>query len=92
MMNAGVKGVNVYRKLGFSASVKYQSNYYWQSFLINGRVPAVFNADAMLQYSFTNPSFNLKVGAANILNHYYYSLLGGPQVGGFYYTTVTYSL
>ena len=92
MVNAGVKGTNVYKKLGFNVTVKYQNKFYFQSFLINGNVPAIFNADAMVQYSFTNPAFNLKVGATNILNHYYYSMLGGPQIGGFYYTTLTYSL
>ena len=34
----------------------------------------------------------LKLGASNIFNQYYYSILGGPQIGGLYYTTVTYSL
>jgi outer membrane receptor protein involved in Fe transport len=92
IMNAGVKGTNVYKKLGFNVTVKYQNKFYFQSFLINGNVPAIFNADAMVQYSFTNLAFNLKVGATNILNHYYYSMLGGPQIGGFFYTTLTYSL
>jgi iron complex outermembrane receptor protein len=92
MMNAGIKGTNVYKKLGFNVTVKYQSKFYYQSFLINGDVPAIFNADAMVQYSFTNPAFNIKVGGTNILNHYYYSMLGGPQIGGFYYTTLTWSL
>ncbi|HEX6429654.1 MAG TPA: TonB-dependent receptor, partial [Niastella sp.] len=91
MVNAGIRGSNVYKKLGFNITAKYQSNFYWKSFLINGNVPAIFNADAMLQYAFTNPSLNIKVGATNILNHYYYSMLGGPQIGGFYYTTLTYS-
>lgn len=91
MVNAGLKGVNVYRKLGFNVAFKYQSKYYWQSFLINGHVASVFNADAMLQYTFTRPALTIKAGATNLLNHYYYSMLGGPQIGGFYYTTLTYS-
>jgi outer membrane receptor protein involved in Fe transport len=92
MVNGGVRTTNVYKKLGFNVTFKYQSNFYWQSFLVNGNVPAIFNADAMLQYSFTNPSLTVKMGGANVLNRYYYSMLGGPQIGGFYYTTFTYSL
>lgn len=92
MVNAGVKGVNIYKKIGFNVMAKYQSKFYYQSFLVNGNVPAIFNADAMVQYTFTGPGLNIKLGATNILNHYYYSILGGPQIGGFYYTTVTYSL
>jgi iron complex outermembrane receptor protein len=92
MTNGGIRGTNVYKNLGFSVSARYQSNFYYQSFLVNGNVPAVFNADAMVQYTFNKPSLTVKVGATNFLNHYYYSILGGPQIGGFYYTTLTYSL
>lgn len=92
MVNGGVRGNDVYKKLGFNVTFKYQSNFYWQSFLINGNVPAIFNADAMLQYSFANPKLTVKIGGANVLNRYYYSMLGGPQIGGFYYTTIIYSL
>jgi outer membrane receptor protein involved in Fe transport len=92
MVNGGLRGANVYKNLGFSLSARYQSNFYYQSFLVNGNVPAVFNADAMVQYSFNKPSLTIKLGATNFLNHYYYSILGGPQIGGFYYTTLTYSL
>ncbi len=90
--NVGINGNNIYRKLGFNVTFKYQSSYYWQSFLINGNVPSNFNVDFMLHYDFARPSINIKIGAANILNNYYYSILGGPQIGGFYYTTLTYSL
>ena len=92
MVNGGVRGNEVYKKLGFNVTFKYQSNFYHQSFLINGNVPAIFNADAMLQYSFSNPSLTIKIGGSNVLNLYYYSILGGPQIGGFYYTTFTYAL
>lgn len=92
MGNIGVSGNNIYKQLGFTITLKYQSNYYWQSFLINGNVPAIFNADCMLHYSFNKPALDIKIGATNVLNKYYYSILGGPQIGGFYYTTLTYAL
>ena len=86
-----MNGTDVYKKLGLSVTLKYQSAYYWQSFLINGTVPSFFNADCMLHYTFSR-GMDLKLGASNVLNHYYYSILGGPQPGGFYYTTLTFSL
>ncbi|MEO6722121.1 MAG: TonB-dependent receptor [Ferruginibacter sp.] len=92
MGNISIIGNEVYKKLGFNATFKYQSEYYWQSFLINGNVPAVFNVDCMLNCSFPKQSIVVKIGATNVINRYYYSILGGPQIGGFYYTTVTYSL
>ena len=90
--NVGITGNNIYKKLGFNVTAKYQSSYYWQSFLINGNVPSIFNIDCMLHYFFARPSIDIKLGAVNVLNNYYYSILGGPQIGGFYYTTLTYSL
>jgi iron complex outermembrane receptor protein len=35
---------------------------------------------------------SIKIGASNLLNQYYYSFIGGPAVGGFYYASVTYDL
>ncbi len=34
----------------------------------------------------------MKLGGTNLLNHYYVSYLGGPQVGGFYYTSITFDI
>ncbi|WP_207512554.1 TonB-dependent receptor [Longitalea luteola] len=91
MVNAGIRAKNVYKSLGCNLTARYQPAFYWQSFLINGNVPAIFNADVMVQCSFINPQLQVKLGATNVLNHYYYSILGGPQIGGFYYTTLSYS-
>ena len=66
---------------------RWQSSYYWQSFLVNGTVPAYQTFDAQLNYIWDK--FRLKIGGTNIFNHYYNSYLGGPSVGGFYYTSVT---
>jgi iron complex outermembrane receptor protein len=92
IVNGGIRGDKVYKQAGFSVTLKYQNQYYWQSFLVNGNVPAVFNMDAMVHCTFPRQALDIKLGATNLLNHYYYSILGGPQIGGFYYTTVTYSL
>ncbi len=77
---------------GFGAGItyKWQSNYYWQSFLVNGQVPAYGNLDVQATYQFPKNGLNIKMGASNVLNHYYYSFLGGPFIGGFYYATATY--
>ncbi|MBD0375372.1 MAG: TonB-dependent receptor [Flavisolibacter sp.] len=92
MANAGITGANIYKNLGFTLSVKYQSSYYWQSFLVNGTVPSVFIVNVALSYLFTKPTIGVKLGATNIFNRYYYSILGGPQIGGLYFTTIAYSI
>lgn len=90
--NLSWHGNNVWRRLSYGATAHWQSRYYWQSFLVNGSVPAVFNLDVHLRYNLLNPLLELKLGAANVLNRYYYSMLGGPSVGGFYYLTATWQI
>ncbi len=92
MANAGINGSDLFKKLGFTINVKAQSRYYWESFLVNGYVPAFINMDAMVRYVFVNPVMEIKLGATNILNQYYNSILGGPAIGGFYYTSLTWNL
>ena len=88
--NVSLGNEKIYKSAGFMVSYRWQSSYYWQSFLVNGNVPAYQTIDAQLSYAWDK--FHLKVGGTNMLNHYYNSYLGGPSVGGFYYTTVTQNL
>ena len=89
--NAGFGGNRIYKSLGFDVTFKWQNRYYAQTFLVNGYVPAYGNIDAQVNLNISK-QLNLKVGATNLLNHYYYSYLGGPAIGGLYYTTLTYRL
>ncbi|HEX3023704.1 MAG TPA: TonB-dependent receptor [Chitinophagaceae bacterium] len=92
--NLSLSGVNVYKNLSFNINCKYLSSYIYQSFLTNMSLPspAVFNVDAQIKYMFVKPFIEIKIGATNILNQYYRSILDGPQIGGYYYTTLTYTL
>ncbi|MDQ6479969.1 TonB-dependent receptor domain-containing protein [Dyadobacter sp. LHD-138] len=87
--NLSYGGQNVIGRLGFNVTYKWQSKYYWQSFLVNGQVAAYGTVDAQVNYDLIRTKLNLKIGASNLTNHYYNSFLGGPAVGGFYYTTLT---
>ncbi len=89
--NVSFGGDHLYRSLGFNISYKWQSGYYSQTFLVNGNVKSYGNVDAQVNYNIIK-QLNLKIGASNLLNHYYYSYLGGPLIGGLYYTTLTYQL
>lgn len=90
--NLSFGGNRVAGNFGFNVTAKWQSGYYWQSFLTNGDVSAYSTLDAQVNYDFIKTKFNVKLGAANLTNKYYNSFLGGPAIGGFYYTTLTYSL
>ena len=90
--NVSFGGEHVVSSLSFNITYKHQSSFYWQSFLVNGQVKAYGNIDAQANYDLLRQHLNLKIGATNLLNRYYNSFLGGPSVGGLYYTALTYSL
>lgn len=76
------------RHWGFGIAGRWQSGFLWQSFLVNGQVPPLGNVDAFV--SCTMQKMEVKIGGTNLLNGYYYSMLGGSNIGGFYYSTITY--
>jgi len=92
MTNISIANENIYKNFGAGVTFKWQSGYYWQSFLVNANVDAYAVVDAQISYSFTKTNVRIKTGASNLFNHYYYSIAGGPHIGGFYYMTLTYGM
>lgn len=90
MTNFSLSHANVFKNVGFGISYKHQSQFYYQSFLVNGNVPAINVFDGQITYSLPKQNLSVKLGGTNLLNRYYFSILGGPQIGGFYYVTLMY--
>ncbi|WP_221766284.1 TonB-dependent receptor [Hymenobacter metallilatus] len=90
--NLNVGNENVVKNFGFGLNYRWQDRYYSQTFLVNGYVPAYSTLDAQLSYRLPEPNLRFKLGASNVLNHYYVSYLGGPSIGGLYYLQLTYGL
>lgn len=90
--NVSVTKQNIVKNIDAGIVYKWQNAYYWTSFLANGNVAAYSVVDAQITYSAKKLHSNLKLGASNLFNHYYYSYLGGPAVGGMYYATITYGI
>jgi outer membrane receptor protein involved in Fe transport len=89
--NAGVSNINVFRGIGFAVNFKYQSAFLWQSSLATGMVPAIRTVDTQVNYTLKRSGLTLKAGATNLFNTGYYTFVAGPDVGGFYYTTVVWN-
>jgi len=92
MGNISLSGENVIPGFGFNISYRRQSSFYWKSFLVNGDVKAYGTIDAQISYELIQAKMGMKIGATNLTNKYYNSFLGGPAIGGLYYTTITYLL
>jgi hypothetical protein len=92
MTNFTIANENIYKNFGAGLTVRWQTGYYWQSFLVNANVAAFTTVDAQVGYLLGKINTRIKAGASNLLNHYYYSIAGGPHIGGFYYLAVMYNL
>ena len=77
------------KPFGFNINYRWQSSFLWQSSLATETVPSYGTVDAQVQYTFLKSNLNLKLGASNLFNKYYYSFIGGPAIGGLYYITAT---
>ncbi len=78
---------------GFNLTYRWQEGYYYSSSFVSGNTAAFGVLDA--QISMKLPKMNnsmIKIGASNILNHYYTDAVGNPQVGGLYYVSLGYNV
>ncbi len=78
-----------YKNLGFNLTLRHQSSFLWQSALATGTVANNTTIDAQLTIGIVKNHANLKFGATNLTNQYYYSYIGGPNIGGYYYGSLT---
>jgi iron complex outermembrane receptor protein len=83
---------NIWKNLGASVTYRQQTKYDYVSFLVSGEVPAYWTMDAQVNYAFDKSGIISKIGATNFLNKSYYSILGGPQIGAFYYLSLTWNV
>ncbi|QDK80100.1 TonB-dependent receptor [Spirosoma sp. KCTC 42546] len=86
--NLSVSNGNLWRGLGFSVNYKHQDAFLWQSELATGTVSAINTVDAQVSYRIQPIHLLVKVGGTNLTNKYYYTFIGGPAVGGLYYTNL----
>ncbi|QRQ99778.1 TonB-dependent receptor plug domain-containing protein [Dyadobacter sandarakinus] len=90
--NISVSKKNLAKNMDATLAYRWQSKYLSQTFLVSGQVPAYSSLDAQLSYHIPLIRSLVKLGATNILNHYYNSFLGGPSIGGMYYVSVGYGI
>ncbi|MFV8343704.1 TonB-dependent receptor [Flavobacterium sp. XS2P39] len=92
IVNGTVITENLWKNLGASVTYRYQNKYDYVSFLVSGEVPAYWSMDAQVNYNFKKTAVTAKLGGTNFLNKTYYSILGGPSIGGLYYLSLTWNV
>jgi outer membrane receptor protein involved in Fe transport len=91
--NLSFGNYTIKKVFGFNLTYRWQENYYYSSSFVSGNTAAFGVLDA--QISMKLPKMNnsmIKIGASNILNHYYTDAVGNPQVGGLYYVSLGYNV
>ena len=86
--NLNLSNGSLRQGFGFSVNYKHQDAFLWQSELATGNVSAINTLDAQVSYRFGGLPVLVKVGGTNLMNQPYYTFIGGPAVGGFYYTNL----
>lgn len=77
---------------GFNVLFRWQDKVDWEGTFASSQIPAYSTLDAMVSYKFPAIRSMVKLGASNILNKYYVSALGNPEIGGLYYVSFGYNI
>lgn len=77
---------------GFNAQFRWQSKVDWEGTFASDEIPAFSTVDAQVSYKFPAIRSMIKLGASNLLNKYYVSALGNPEIGGVYYVSFGYNI
>ncbi len=88
LSNDGINNSN----WGFNAQFRWQSEVDWEGTFASSRIPAFSTLDAQVSYKFPAIRSMIKLGASNLLNKYYISALGNPEIGGVYYLSFGYNV
>ncbi len=90
--NAGLSNDRIYKNIGFNVIWRWQDELLWQGTFGTGTIPSYGTLDAQVGWRLSNSKSQIKIGASNLLNKYYRSAFGNPEVGGLYYVSFGYNL
>jgi hypothetical protein len=88
-VKASVGNDKLIKNLGFNASVRWNSEYLWESTMVDGMIASATVFDAQINYGIPKLKSVLKIGAANIGNREYIQVLGAGAIGQQYFASWT---
>eukprot|EP01137_Pigoraptor_chileana_P011295 Opistho-2@61917 len=74
-------------RFGFSVVYRWTNSFRYEGTFGAGQMPYTRTVDAMVSYKLPATKSLIKVGATNLLNTYYRTGWGNPQIGGLYYVS-----
>ncbi len=91
-LGAGNYGFGPDKRVSFSATLRWQDSFMYESDFISANVPAFYSLDAQVSYKFPAIKSLVGIGANNLLNQYYITAPGNPSIGGLYYVRFAYNI
>lgn len=77
---------------GFNAQFRWQDSFDYAGTFGQGRVPNFTTLDAQVNYKFPKIKSMIKLGGTNVLNKYYRTAWGNPEIGALYYVSFAYNV
>lgn len=79
------RGFGKDNRYGFSLVYRWTDAFYYEGSFAVGNMPSASTVDAVVSYKIPSTKSLIKVGGTNILNNYYRTGFGSPQIGALYY-------
>ncbi len=80
-VKASIGNEKLFKNFGFNLSGRWNSEYLWQSTMVDGMIPAATVIDAQINYNVESLKSNFKIGAANLGGKEYFQVLGAGLIG-----------
>jgi hypothetical protein len=84
-VKASIGNDRLFDNFGFNTSVRWNSEYLWQSTMVDGMIDAATVVDAQINYGLPKLKSLIKLGATNIAGKEYTQVLGAGAIGQQYY-------
>ena len=88
-VKASVGNDKLIENLGFNASIRWNSEYLWESTMVDGMIDSATVIDAQINYGIPKLKSVIKIGAANIGSKEYTQVLGAGAIGQQYFASWT---
>ena len=89
--NLGLGSKEIVKNFGFNVQYRWQDKFMWNSTFSSGEVPAYSTFDAQVNLKIPSVNSIVKLGGSNVLNKYYQTSFGNPQVGAIYYLSFAFN-
>jgi outer membrane receptor protein involved in Fe transport len=89
--NLGLGNRSIAKNVGMNVTYRWQDSFYWASSFASGDVPSFGTVDAQVNLKIPSVNGMIKIGAQNLLNRYYITSYGNPEMAGMYFVGFTFN-